>query len=336
MSTIYVAVDGGLILVRDGEGAEVLTEPPAPISLAADPEHPERVWCGTDGTGVWRSQDAGRSWRSLEGPLAEARVSAVAVRPGGGAIYAGTDPSALWRSDDGGRSWSRLDALNRLPSAPTWSFPPRPESSHVRWITIDLADPDRLYVCIEAGALIRSIDAGETWSDRVADGPWDTHTLLMHTDAPGRLYSAAGDGFSSPGRGYNQSDDRGDSWTRPDDGIDRHYLYGMAVDPGDPDTVVVSAAHSPRAAHDAGTADATIFRRTGAGPWREVRQGLPDPRGTNRALLATCAGEPGTFYAASNRGLFRSGDGGSGWEPVLAPLPAPVGGRSTAAAIATP
>jgi len=40
-----------------------------------------------------------------------------------------------------------------------------------------------------------------------------------------------------------------------------------------------------------------------------------------RALLAANAEEPGEFYAASNRGLFRSADGGASWEPLLAPLP---------------
>lgn len=334
-STIYVGIDGGLILVRAGR-SEFQAEPPAPISLAADERHPEHVWCGTGGAGLWRSGDAARSWRQVEGPPVDAHVSAVAVRAGGDVVYAGTDPSALWRSTDGGRGWTRLEAMNRLPSAPTWSFPPRPESSHVRWITIDPADPDRLYVCIEAGALIRSTDAGETWTDRVDDGPRDTHTLLMHAGAPGRLYSAAGDGFMSPGQGYNQSEDRGQTWTRPDEGIDRHYLYGMAVDPGDPETVVVSAATSPRSAHDPGAADATLFRRSAGGSWREVRDGLPDPLGSVRALLATSAHEPGAFYAATNLGLFRSGDGGSVWKPVLAPLPGPAAARSTTAVIATP
>jgi hypothetical protein len=339
MTTIHVALEDGLLVARNGNGrweTEQRMEGMAPRCLAADPTHPERVWCGSVGAGVWRTEDAGASWLTAGEKLAALDVSALGVGPNEEVVYAGIDPSAMWRSEDRGGSWEALTALNALPSAPTWSFPPRPDTSHVRWITLDPAAPDRLYVCIEAGALVRSVDGGRTWTDRVPDGPGDTHTLSVHADAPGRLYSAAGDGFGMPGRGYSESRDGGDTWARPDDGIERHYLYGLAVDPGDPDTVVVSAADSPQAAHHPQLADSTIYRRSGRSSWREVREGLPEPRGTVRALLAANAGEPSVFYAASNRGLFRSADGGASWEPLLAPLPARYRGQSPHAITVTP
>jgi hypothetical protein len=339
MTTIHVALEDGLLVVRGGNGrweAEPRMEGMAPRCLAADPAHPERVWCGTVRAGAWRSHDAGASWRAAGEALSALDLSALAVGPNEEVVYAGTDPSAMWRSEDAGRRWEELAAMSRLPSAPTWSFPPRPDTSHVRWITLDPAAPDRLYVCIEAGALVRSADGGRTWTDRVPDGPWDTHTLAAHPEAPGRLYSAAGDGFGAPGHGYNESHDGGDTWERPDEGIERHYLYGLAVDPGDPDTLVVSAADSPLTAHDSRFADSTVYRRRGRGPWQEVREGLPEPKGTVRALLATNAEERGVFYAASNRGVFRSADGGASWEPLLAPLPDRHRGRSPHAIAVTP
>jgi photosystem II stability/assembly factor-like uncharacterized protein len=324
MTTIYAAMEDGLLVVRGGNGhweTESRMARMAPRCLAADPAHPERVWSGTVGAGAWRSDDAGGTWRPAGDQLSTLDVSALSVGAGEEVVYAGIDPSAMWCSEDAGGRWEELAGMRALPSAPSWSFPPRPETSHVRWITLDPASPDRLYVCIEAGALVRSGDGGRTWTDRVPDGPGDTHTLAVHPDAPGRLYSAAGDGFGMPGRGYSESHDGGDTWTRPDEGIEHHYLYGLAVDPGDPDTVVASAAGSPSMAHGLQVADSTVYRRSGGGPWREVREGLPEPRGTVRALLATNADEGGVFYAASNRGVFRSADGGLSWEPVLAPLP---------------
>jgi photosystem II stability/assembly factor-like uncharacterized protein len=335
MTTIYLALDDGLLVVR-GADAEPHMEGMAPRCLAADPACPERVWCGTTGGGVWRSGDAGVSWRPAGDELASLDVSAVAVGPDEDVVYAGIDPSALWRSGDAGGRWEALTALNALPSAPTWSFPPRPETSHVRWITLEPASADRLCVCIEAGALVRSDDGGRTWTDRTPDGPYDTHTLAAHPGAPGRLYSAAGDGFMAHGRGYSESRDGGDTWERPDEGIERHYLYGLAVDPGDPDTVVVSAAHSPMHAHSPEAADSTLYRRSGGGPWLEAREGLPETSGTVRALLAANAAEPGAFYAVTNRGLFRSGDGGASWEPVVAPLPGRYRGQSPHAIAVTP
>jgi photosystem II stability/assembly factor-like uncharacterized protein len=339
MTTIYVALEDGLLVVRDGDGrweARPLMEGSAPRCLGADPARPERVWCGTVGRGAWRSDDAGASWRPAGDVLDGLDVSAVAVAPGEEVVYAGIDQSALWRSEDAGGRWERLEALNRLPSASTWSFPPRPETSHVRWITLDPAAPDRLWVCVEAGALVRSADGGRTWTDRVPDGPYDTHTLAAHAAAPGRLYSAAGDGYGAPGRGYSESRDGGDTWTRPDDGLEHHYLYGLAVDPGDPDTIVVSASDSPWRAHNPRAADSTVYRRAGGEPWRRAQDGLPEPEGTVRPLLAAHGAEPGVFYAVSNRGVFRSPDGGASWEPVVAPLPDRYEGRSPHAIAVTP
>ncbi|MBO0702964.1 MAG: glycosyl hydrolase, partial [Candidatus Dormibacteraeota bacterium] len=195
--------------------------------------------------------------------------------------------------------------------------------------------PDRVYVCIEAGALVRSADGGRTWTDRVPDGPWDTHMLALHPAAPGRLYSAAGDGLAKPGHGYNESRDGGDSWTRPDAGIEHHYLYGLAVDSGDPDTVVVSAADSPRQAHSPEAAESVVYRRSGRGPWTQVRDGLPGPRGTLRTLFAADPDHHGTFYAANNRGVFRSTDRGAAWEPVGEDVGGQVRNRNVHAIVVT-
>jgi len=329
VTTIYVAADDDLLCVRRSGSrweTERRLEGRRPRCLAVDPLRPERVWCGTAGNGLWRSLNGGASWRRAGARLATASVSALAVSPNeragpDGVVYAGTDPSALFRSEDGGVTWEALSGMLALPSTPSWSFPPRPETSHVRWIALDPWEAGTLYVCIEAGALVRSRDGGRTWSDRVPDGPRDTHTLAVHPRAPGRLYSAAGDGFGMPGRGYNESHDRGETWSQPDRGIERHYLYGLAVDPGDPGTVLVSAATSPRTAHDPASADATVYRRSGDGPWREVREGLPETKGSLRAFLAATPAEPGTFYAGNNRGLFRSTDAGLSWERIPTPTP---------------
>lgn len=331
MTTIHVALDDGLLSLRsNGARWDVLDglEGTAPRCLAADPTHPQHVWCGTDGAGLWRSDDGGAEWRQAPGDLSGRSVSAVAVAPNADLVYAGTDPSAMWRTENGSRRWEALTAFNELDSAPTWSFPPRPETSHVRWITLDPVDPARLYVCVEAGALVRSADGGGTWTDRVPGGPFDTHTLAVHPQAPGRLYSAAGDGLMVPGHGYNESRDGGDSWAQPDAGIEHHYLYGLAVDSGDPDNVVVSAADTPREAHSPDAARSTVYRRTGSGPWTEVREGLPGPNGTLRTLFAADPATRGAFYAANNRGVFRSTDAGETWQPVADDVPGRIRGRT--------
>ena len=328
MTQITVATDNGLLVARSRNGewrsAEYLDSNDVQ-ALAADPLRPAVMYCGTFGQGLWRSDDAGDSWRPVGAGITEPQVMSVAVsvpeRVGDeGVVYAGTEPSTLFRSTDGGATWHDCAALRALPSAPTWSFPPRPYTSHVRCITLDPHTPGVLTLCIEAGALVRSTDAGETWTDRVPTGPWDTHTLLVHPDAPDRLYAAAGDGFMRPGTGYAESDDAGASWRRIGKGLAQHYLWGAAVDPADPETVIISAARSPNQAHNPTAAESFVYRRSGDG-WQPCGDGMPVGAGMLAAVLATNAAEPGVFYAAANTGLYRSADAGRSWSslPVVWP-----------------
>ena len=324
MTRIYAAMAEELLVVGHRNGrwhAERRLAESSPQCVAVDPLRPEQLYCGTFDKGLWRSADAGGSWEPVGEGIARDAVMAVAVSPveranGHGVVYAGTEPSALFRSEDRGESWEELREMRELPSAPEWSFPPRPEISHVRWILPDPTIARRLYVAIEAGALIRSHDGGQTWQDRVPDGPRDTHTLTTHKDVPGRLYSAAGDGFMRSGMGYAESRDGGDTWERFSEGLKHHYLWGVAVDPADPETVVISAAASPREAHNPTRADSTIYRKEAGGPWREVTDGLPETERRLVSILAANEAEPGVFYALTNLGLYRSPDAGLSWESL--------------------
>jgi photosystem II stability/assembly factor-like uncharacterized protein len=312
MTTIYIATGDALVVVTrrdDRWQAGICLAGRQTQCVAADPLRPEFAYAGTFGDGVFCSSDAGITWQPAGG-LPHGKVTALAVSTvervnGRGVVYAGTEPSAVFRSEDGGASWRELAGLTELPSAATWSFPPRPETHHVRHILPDPHAAGRLYVAIEAGALVHTAD-GRTWHDRVPGGPRDTHTLAAHPAAAGRLYSAAGDG-------YFESRDGGDTWRRLDDGLRDGYCWSVAVDPADPDTILLTAAPGPREAHGQGEAESRVYRRTD-GAWSEVRTGLAEPTGRRAPVVAADVTEPGSFYLASEGELYRSADAGASWE----------------------
>lgn len=332
---LVIALRDTLLAGRaDGDGVTLAErlEGKRPTGLAADPLRPGRIYCGTSDHGLWVSDDAGEEWRSAGADIAERRITAVAVATGEasdgvGVLYVGTEPSALYRSADGGESCERMRGLETLPSASTWSFPPRPETHHIRWIQPDPHQPGRLFVCIEAGALVRSDDGGRTWADRVPGGPYDTHTLAVHPSTAGRLYSAAGDG-------YFESDDAGASWRQFETGLRYHYLFGVAVDPADPDTVLVSAAPSPFVAYNAARAESMVYRRSGGGDWEPVGDALPQGEGTTVSMLVSTG--PGEFWAANNRGVYRSTDAGRRWEHVPLDWPSAYTRRDVVAFLVSP
>lgn len=278
-----------------------------PSCLAADPRPGGPVWCGSEDDGLFRSDDGGGSWTAAG--LPDEHVTAIAVTPARpDRVWAGTEPSAVWRSDDAGRSWERCEGLLELPSSSDWSFPPRPETHHVRWIACHPEDADTAWFAIEAGALVSTRDGGRTWADRVAGGPYDTHELAIHPDEPDRLRVAAGDG-------YFESRDGGHSWTSPEAGLEVTYLRSVAVDPGDPSVVVASASSGPRTAYVAGRADGRLYRREGDGPWERISAGWPREPSTIAPLLV--ADPPaGRLLAADERGVHESRDGGRRWKPI--------------------
>jgi hypothetical protein len=336
MTTLYLAFDTALAIVRrhrDTWKADFHPMESHPQCLAVDQLHPQYVYCGTFDRGLWRSSDAGVSWTRAGEGITFAAVMSVAVSTleqagGSGVVYAGTEPSAIFRSEDQGTSWQELTTLRALPSASTWSFPPRPWTSHIRWIAPDPVVAGRIFAAAEAGALVRSLDGGQNWEDRKVGGPFDTHTLALPRSVSGCLYSAAGDGFLHAGDGFAQSNDGGETWVRPGEGLDHHYLWSVAVDTVDPHTLVISAAAGPQQAHNPQQAESVIYRRVAGSPWRMVQAGLPPAHGLLASVLA--AGEAGVFYAANNCGVFCSHDAGASWETLSIPWPAVSPGRAHA------
>jgi hypothetical protein len=284
----------------DGWHVELSLERSSAQCVAVDPTAHDTAFAGLREGGLRRSDDGGRTWHDVGLP-GEAVLS-VAVGPDG-ALYGGTEPSALYRSDDGGESWRELTALLELPSQPTWSFPPRPWTSHVRWIAPSPHDADVLLVGIELGGLMRSTDGGETWDDHRPGAQRDVHSLTWHPTVPGRAYEAGGGGAA-------WSEDGGDTWQAADDGRDRHYAWAVAVDPEDPELWYVSASTGPFAAHGGGDPQAQIYRRRSDG-WEPLSGGLPEPLTAMPYALVADSGR--LFAGLSNGELWESPGRGDSW-----------------------
>jgi photosystem II stability/assembly factor-like uncharacterized protein len=238
-----------------------------PRCIAIDPADPRRLYVGTFDSGLYATADGGATWRQDQEGLGDRRVLSVAVSPshqeaGVSVVYAGTEPSNLYRSEDAGRSWTPLPTLRELPSAPRWSFPPRPWTHHVSTIALHRGDPDWLSVGIELGGVMRSRDGGASWIDHNPQAHSDAHQLLTHPLATERLYETAGQGIA-------RSEDRGETWSRFEQGLDRHYAWAQAVDPEDPNLWYVSVSRSPFAAHGDRDGQSRLWRSRGDG-WTPI------------------------------------------------------------------
>ena len=307
MSRLYAATGDAIVRLDETDGrwtVERTLEGSGAQCLAVGPRDRDTAYAGLREGGVQKTSDGGRTWGDCELPAPQ--VFSVAVSAADGAVYVGTEPSALYRSDDGGTTWRELESLVELPSQPTWSFPPRPWTSHVRWIAPSPHEAGLVLVGIELGGLMRSTDGGETWHDHRPGAHRDVHSLAWHPRVPGRAYEAAGEGAA-------WSEDGGETWHTADDGRDRHYTWSVAVDPEDPVVWFVSASSGPFAAHGGGDPQARIFRRAGDG-WQALDGGLPAPLpAMPYALVAT---EGRLFAGLANGELYESGDRGDSWRAL--------------------
>jgi photosystem II stability/assembly factor-like uncharacterized protein len=304
MTRLYAAGDKAVAVVEDGN-VRLALEGRGARCVAVDPKDPDTLYVGTTDEGLFKSEDGGEGWERISG-IDHPRVTAVAVSPVDGAVYAGTEPSTLFVSRDAGASWRELEGLKNLPSAPTWSFPPRPWTSHVRAIALSHEDANLVVAGIELGGVMRSPDAGETWEDQRPGAYADCHNLAAHAAAPETLYEAAGGGFA-------ESEDFGESWEAADAGMDRWYVWGLAVDSEDPALVYASAAPGPGRAHGPGFSDATIYRRNAGEEWEAVLEGLA------AFPYALCADPqvPGALYAGLGDGkILHTADAGKSWDEV--------------------
>ena len=301
---LYAATGDGIARLDEvggGWSVETYLRGSGARCLAVDPRDTETVYAGLQ-SGVRLTTDGGQSW--ADGALPELAVFSLAVSAANGAVYAGTEPSRLFRSDDGGRSWAEQSGLLELPSRPTWSFPPRPWTSHVRWIAPSPFDADVLLVGIELGGLMRSTDGGLTWQDHRPGAQRDVHSLAWHPRMPARAYEAGGGGAAWSG-------DDGDTWQPADEGRDRHYTWAVTVDPEDPERWYVSASTGPYAAHGRGDPQARIYRRE-EGRWRPLAGGLPDPLPAMPYALLYANGR--LFAGLADGQIWESRDGGDSWQ----------------------
>ena len=158
----YVLTTDGTFVINSRSTTEMTTLHDQAISLAIDPDDPDKLYAGTVGYGAYRSEDRGQTWRSInEGlgwqPGVLLRVSAIAVDEANPshiaaatAISVGSrlDPVGIYESFDGGENWQKLVELEQpvndllihngivqTPNAPHLTHLPTPsETTSPSWL----------------------------------------------------------------------------------------------------------------------------------------------------------------------------------------------------------
>jgi photosystem II stability/assembly factor-like uncharacterized protein len=221
--------------------------------------------------GVFRSDDAGQTWRASSQGLTHPHVRWLAYHPDiSDREFAGTEPAGIFVSHDGAQSWRECREVAALRDQHRWMLPYSPEAGCVRGFAFHHR---RAYAAVEVGGVLRSDDGGETW--RLADGsdgnpdldgppePYvypDVHSIEVHPLAPDLV-------FAPTGGGCYRSRDGGRTWEL----LYECYCRAVWIDPADPDHVILAPA-------DGVEQDGRIEEtRDGGKTWHSASHGLRVP-----------------------------------------------------------
>jgi photosystem II stability/assembly factor-like uncharacterized protein len=282
----------------------------------------DAVFAGSHGNGIFRRLGGG-PWSPASDGLHSRNVFSLACAPSGAGLtlYAGTEPAYLFRSRDGAQTWDELTALRAVPDRERWNFPAPPHVAHTKHVDIDPRDSDTLYVSIEQGALLKSIDGGRSFRElRFQDPSYvlnkDAHRIVFNPRNPDELYLPGGDGIA-------HSRDAGETWER---------VATPAMRVGYPDATFCSpetdgilyasgGGTSPDKWRQTGDAAATVARsRDGGRTWEALP--LPPLRGNiEAATLVSWPGGYGFFAGTTDGEVFASMDRGESWSLIAAELP---------------
>jgi len=152
-------------------------------AIAMDAEG-RRLFLGAH-TGLFRSEDGGRSWQKVALSSSHAHLDVMAVAPDPKdprVIYVGTHEAGVFRSTDAGITWKEVNTGLR--------------GRDVHGLVVDPTFPQKLHAAVrEKGeGIYRTTDRGERWI-RVDDGPQGEVKVLASVNIStgmGGIYLYAG------------------------------------------------------------------------------------------------------------------------------------------------
>ncbi|MCW2876572.1 MAG: glycosyl hydrolase repeat-containing protein [Sphaerisporangium sp.] len=198
------------------------------VDLVVDPSHADTLYTAVSGGGVWKSTDAGDTWRPSWPNDVTQTMGALAIGQDG-TLWAGTgeaNPSGggltyfgngIYKSTDGGTTWQQWGLV---------------DSAAIGRIVVDPTDPNRIFVAA-SGSISKSVsqrgiyrvgDGGKDWKLVLAPVNDTTGGIDLAIDPTNhnRVFAALWDHkrnngartYGGVGSGLFRSDDGGDTWKR--------------------------------------------------------------------------------------------------------------------------
>lgn len=223
-------------------------------------EHAVRGVMTHHGDGVYRSTDAGKTWKHL-GLERTQHVSRVVVHPQNpdvvyvaaqGALYAPSSERGVFKSTDGGASWKRVLYVDEKTGAVELSL----DARNPRILYAAMWEHGRLPWKVNSGGpgsgLYKSTDSGETWEKMTKGLPEEMGKMAIAVSRsnPEKVYALIESDSAKEARGLYVSNNAGKSWSQVTDEprlVQRAWYYiELFIDPKNDNTIYVLSAPALR------------------------------------------------------------------------------------------
>ena len=272
-------------------------------------EHAVRGVMTHQGDGVYRSTDAGKTWKHL-GLDATQQIARIVVHPKNpdivyvaaqGALYSSSEERGVFKSIDGGATWKKVLYVNDKTGAAELSM----DATNPRILYAAMWEYGRLPWKVISGGpgsgLYKSTDSGETW-ERMNEGlpeEMGKMAIAVSRSNPETVYALIESDSTKDARGLYVSTNAGKTWSQVTSEprlVQRAWYYiELFIDPKDENTIYVLSAPALRS-------------RDGGKTW----QTLSGTHGDFHNLWIN-PDDPGNFIISNDGGAAITFDGARSW-----------------------
>jgi len=191
----------------------------------------------------------------------------------------------------------------------------------VRDITIDPKDPKTMYVALQVGYMLKTVDGGANWEllNRGLDA--DVHTIVLHPENANKIFIATGGHDArkgvAKGRALYSSDDGGKSWQPMAVEFREEYSIPLAIHPKKFNVLYSAVANGQPGqwrSRPSGAEAFVIQSTDGGNTWKKLEGEISKANKSFVEAIAFDPANPDRMYAAQQSGdIFGSEDSGGSW-----------------------